>query len=77
MLKFLIKIFPMGSHRIHFKIEECIFLTYINDLPLTINSGKIIIHADDTSISLSRQDELSINSAVKDNFKKINDWFPV
>ena len=51
-----------------------LFLVYINDLPLSLDNAKVIMYADDTSISYSSKSVDAINSAINDDLSYLKLW---
>ena len=51
------------------------FLIYMNDLPININTGKIISYADDTDIIVSGTDETDVVNNLNNCLKDVTTWF--
>ena len=44
--------------------SKSLFLIYINDLPFSLNKGRVTMYADDTSISYSSSSLADINQTL-------------
>ena len=51
-----------------------LFLIYINDLPLELDSSNVNMYADDTSIYYSSKSISSINNAVNKDLQSLKSW---
>ena len=51
------------------------FLIYMNDLPININTGKIISYADDTDIIVCGTDEIDVVNNLNNCLKDVTTWF--
>ena len=51
------------------------FLIYMNDLPININTGKIISYADDTDIIVCGTDETDVVNNLNNCLKDVTTWF--
>ena len=52
-----------------------LFLLYMNDLPININTGKIISYADDTDIIVCGTDETDVVNNLNICLKDVTTWF--
>ena len=55
-------------------IRVSLFLIYINDLPCALQSTKVTMYADDTSISYSSKSIAEINEALNLDLKRLQLW---
>ena len=55
-------------------IAPLIFITFINDLPSSIDEGKIVLYADDTTMVVRHRDKSSATSLLDKNMQGIKEW---
>ena len=51
------------------------FFIYMNDLPININTGKIISYTDDTDIIVCGTDETDVVNNLDNCLKDVTTWF--
>jgi hypothetical protein len=52
-----------------------LFLVYINDLPFNIQEAKLVLHADDTNISVIGKDKEALKAKLSPVMKQLEVWF--
>ena len=56
-------------------LETLLFLIYINDLPLTVENGQLVLFVDDINVLVIERDENVLQYKVNDVMKMLEYWF--
>ena len=52
-----------------------LFLVYINDFPLNVEDGQLVLSADDIHLLIIETDENVLQYKVNEDMKKLEYWF--
>jgi hypothetical protein len=61
---------PKGS-----VLRHLLVLMYINDLPLNVEDGQLVLFADDINLLVIERDESILQHKLNEVMKKLENWF--